>query len=85
MRKLFPRWTRRRLGARLDPLVLCSAFMRAYKFLDQKFGLKSLSERRLKISTLHDLNDPFELLPYEMSSERFILRSLRHSLRHRAR
>jgi len=41
--------------------------MRAYKFLDERFGLKSLSERRLKISTLADLNDPFELLPYEMT------------------
>jgi hypothetical protein len=41
--------------------------MRAYKFLDEKFGIKSLQEKRLKISVLDDLNDPFELLPYEMS------------------
>jgi hypothetical protein len=41
--------------------------MRVYKFLDAQFGLKSLSEKRLKISTLNDLNDPFELLPYELS------------------
>jgi hypothetical protein len=41
--------------------------MRAYKFLDEKFGIKSLHEKRLKISVLDDLNDPFELLPYEMS------------------
>jgi hypothetical protein len=41
--------------------------MRAYKFLDPEFGLKSLREKRLKISTLPDLNDPFELLPYEMA------------------
>ena len=41
--------------------------MRAYKFLDEKFGMKSLHEQRLKISTLEDLNDPFELLPYEMT------------------
>jgi hypothetical protein len=26
--------------------VLISAFMQAYKFLDEKYGLKSLSERR---------------------------------------
>jgi hypothetical protein len=44
--------------------------MRVYKFLCAKFGLKSLEERRLKISTLSDLNDPFELLPYEMSDRR---------------
>ena len=41
--------------------------MRAYKFLDEKFGIKSLQEKRLKISVLDDLNDPFELLPYEMT------------------
>jgi hypothetical protein len=41
--------------------------MRVYKFLDAHFGLKSLREKRLKISTLDDLNDPFELLPYEMT------------------
>lgn len=29
--------------------------------------MKSLREQRLKISTLEDLNDPFELLPYEMT------------------
>lgn len=42
-------------------------FVRAYKFLDEKFGVKSLREKRLKISVLEDLNDPFELLPYEMT------------------
>lgn len=42
--------------------------MRAYKFLDAHFGLRSLTEKRLKISTLRDLNDPFELLPYELSN-----------------
>lgn len=41
--------------------------MRAYKFLDEKFGMKSLREKRLKISVLEDLNDPFELLPYQMT------------------
>jgi hypothetical protein len=62
--------------------VLCSEFMRAYKFLDAKFGLKSLYEKRLKISTLSDLNDPFELLPYEMSNRnrRKALRKTRDDL-----
>jgi len=41
--------------------------MRAYKFLDEKFGIKSLQEKRLKISVLEDLNDPFDLLPYQMT------------------
>lgn len=56
--------------------------MRAYKFLDAEFGLKSLRERRLKISTLHDLNDPFELLPYEMSdrNHRSALRETRNQM-----
>jgi hypothetical protein len=41
--------------------------MRVYKFLCAKFGMKSLREKRLKISTLDDLNDPFDLIPYEMT------------------
>jgi len=40
--------------------------MRLYKFLTAEFGMKSLREKRLKISIFDDLNDPFELLPYEM-------------------
>ena len=35
--------------------------MQVYKFLDTHFGLKSLRKRRIKISILSDLNDPFEL------------------------
>lgn len=42
---------------------------RVYKFLDAKFGMKTLSEKRLKISTLDDLNDPFELLPFGMADK----------------
>jgi hypothetical protein len=41
--------------------------LRVYKFLDAHYGLKSLREKRLKISRLEDLNDPFELLPYEQT------------------
>jgi len=40
--------------------------MRLYKFLTAEFGMKTIREKRLKISTLDDLNDPFDLLPYEM-------------------
>lgn len=43
--------------------------MRVYKFLDAQFGMKSLREKRLKISTLGDLNDPFELLPFGMTDK----------------
>ena len=41
--------------------------MRAYKFLDAQFGLKSLYEKRLKQSRIHELNDPFELTPYVLT------------------
>jgi hypothetical protein len=41
--------------------------MRAYKFLSCKFGLKALREQRLKISEVRYLNDPFELLPFDIS------------------
>ncbi len=40
--------------------------MRVYKFLDKHFGLKSLYERRLKIARIEELNDPFELTPYNL-------------------
>jgi hypothetical protein len=45
--------------------------MRAYKFLSQKHGLKSLRKKRLKISEINDLNDPFELIPYDLSDRHF--------------
>jgi len=45
--------------------------MRAYKFLDAHFGIKSLRERRIKISILSDLNDPFDLLPWELSNRAY--------------
>jgi len=40
--------------------------MRVYKFLPLEFGLKSLWEKRLKITTIGELNDPFDLLPYKI-------------------
>jgi len=43
--------------------------MRVYKFLPAKFALKTLYERRLKISTFEDLNDPFDLTPFRMSDK----------------
>jgi hypothetical protein len=41
--------------------------MRAYKFLDDKYGIDSLRSRRLKQSRVADLNDPFELTPYDIT------------------
>ena len=36
--------------------------MRVYRFLDEKYALKSIEERRLRISRIMELNDPFEFL-----------------------
>jgi hypothetical protein len=53
--------------------------MRAYKFLDVHFGLKSLYERRLKQSRIDELNDPFELIPYDLTDP--IIRKTFHQTR----
>jgi len=42
--------------------------MRVYHFLNEQFGLKDLVERRLKISRITDLNDPFEFLGVDLSN-----------------
>jgi len=36
--------------------------MRVYHFMSSRYGLQNLAFRRLKIATLEDINDPFELL-----------------------
>jgi hypothetical protein len=36
--------------------------MRVYHFLNRKHGLQNIRQRRLKVSTIEELNDPFELL-----------------------
>jgi Protein of unknown function (DUF2971) len=59
--------------------VLRSALMRAYKFLNAKYGLKSLSQRRLKQSRVKDLNDPFELTPYKLTN--LVIRKTFHQTR----
>jgi hypothetical protein len=43
--------------------------MRVYHFLNREYGLKDLRERRLKVTRLDDINDPFELLPTCATSE----------------
>jgi hypothetical protein len=37
--------------------------MRVYHFVDRDYGLDDIRRRRLKIATIADLNDPFELVP----------------------
>ena len=44
--------------------------MRVYHFLPEDYGLMAIRERRLKISMLNDLNDPFEMLGIELSSKK---------------
>ena len=41
--------------------------MRVYHFLNEEYGLKNLSKKRLKIATLMELNDPFEFLGVKLS------------------
>ena len=45
--------------------------MRVFHFRSVKYGLKSLEERRLKISRIHELNDPFEILGANLSNRDF--------------
>ncbi len=45
--------------------------MRVYHFIDEEFGLKVLREKRLKISKIMELNDPFEFLGMELSNPEF--------------
>ena len=47
--------------------VVYAELMRAYKFLSKKWGLAALQEKRLKVSRICDLNDPFELTPFNLS------------------
>ncbi len=42
--------------------------MRVYHFLNAKYGLEALKSRRLKVSRISDLNDPFELLGTNLSN-----------------
>lgn len=41
--------------------------LRVYKLLPKQFALKDLSEQRVKISEISELNDPFEFLPFQLS------------------
>lgn len=41
--------------------------MRVYHFVNEKFGMKDLVERRLKIAKIMELNDPFEFLGVDLT------------------
>lgn len=42
--------------------------MRVYHFLNEQFGVDDLLKRRLKVATLNDLNDPFELFAVSLTN-----------------
>lgn len=42
--------------------------MRVYHFLNKTYGIEALEKRRLRISRIGGLNDPFELLGAELSN-----------------
>jgi len=50
--------------------------MRVFHFVNEEFGLEDLRRHRLKIATLHELNDPFELFGVNLADE-----SLRRAFR----
>ncbi len=41
--------------------------MRVFHFLNKVYGLKDIKDRRIKIATIMELNDPFEFLSLELS------------------
>jgi hypothetical protein len=43
--------------------------MRVFHFVGENFGLENIRRRRLKIATLHELNDPFELFGVSLADE----------------
>lgn len=43
--------------------------MRLYKFYPAKWGLEALSKRRLKVSPIDELNDPFEYLSLDLGDK----------------
>ena len=40
---------------------------RVYKFLSLKYGIEALDQNHLKVSELGGLNDPFDVLPFDLS------------------
>jgi hypothetical protein len=43
---------------------------RVYKFISAKYGISDLEKRRLKVSTIDDLNDPFDIQAIDTSDPR---------------
>ena len=47
------------------------SIVQVYKFLSEKWALEDIRMRRIKISEIHDLNDPFELIPFDLSDPEY--------------
>lgn len=43
--------------------------IRVYHFCNQKYGLQNIENSRLKVATVMDLNDPFEMMCYSSTEE----------------
>src|SRR5882724_8377120 len=43
--------------------------MRVFHFVNEEHGLEDVRKRRLKVATLKDLNDPFELFGVRLADE----------------
>lgn len=44
--------------------------MKIYKFIDTNFGISNIALKRLRVSRLNELNDPFELLAADLLDSR---------------
>lgn len=47
-----------------------SGYVRLYYYTGKQWGMKSLWEKRLKIARLQDLNDPFEVIPFNRTRKK---------------
>lgn len=52
-----------------------SGMMRVYHFCDEVYGMQNIEKSRLKVATIMDLNDPFEMVCYS-SLEKDVRRKL---------
>ena len=43
--------------------------MRVYYYINEEYGLQNIKQKRLKIATLMELNDPFEFLPIKLDNK----------------
>ena len=53
-----------------DGLMGSEGVTRVYHFCDAKYGLQNLQRRRLKVATIMELNDPFELVAHNMKDSK---------------